>query len=298
MKRKPRTTVLPRPYSQGQGLHPCLHAEVRSGTQAWLPVVRGKFAGLLLTGFLILFTGMIGGGGGRGELRPEIRLKLYNEAIRHYEKAEALHVEGRREDALREIRKATKVVRAFPEAYDLAAKIYGELGNEKEARANEDLFKLYEGDKGASLYRLRDRVIEEIAFRKKAAPPPDIQVLPAFLLSALLIGIALFGMIYEVRRLTGQSRKPSEEKRLFVESFPDEEEREAAPSLFFKGCVLFLPAPFLFLLLVLVGLRHYSDLLPVFLFSFLIVDLAIYLIFFADLSGLGGFRSGRPGMGG
>ena len=248
----------------------------------------------LVLGALPLLTGMIGlGGGGQGELAPEIRLKLYDEAIRHYEKAKALHVEGRREEALHQIRKATKVVRAFPEAYDLAGRIYWELGNEKEARANENLFRLYEGDKGASLYRLRNRVIQEIAFRKKAAPPPDIQVIPAFLLSALLIGISIFGMTYEYRRLTQQPRKRPEEKQLFLESFPNEEEEEIVPSLFFKGCVLFLPAPSLFLLLVLLGFRNYSDLLPVFLFGFLIVDLAIYLIFFADLSDLGGLRRPR-----
>ena len=230
---------------------------------------------------------------GRGELRPEIRLKLYNEAIRHYELAKALHAEGRIPEAFREIRKATKVVNAFPEAYDLARKIHLELGNEKEAGEEEALFRLYEGDKGASLYRLRDRVAQEIAYRKKLAPPPDIPLIPALALSGLLAGISVFGIVYEYRRFLGKPKGPSEVGRLFLEHFPDEEEKEMVPSFFFKGCALFLPAPFIFSLLVLLGLRNYSDLLPVFLFSFLIVDLAIYFIFFADLSDLGGLR--RPG---
>ena len=232
-----------------------------------------KFLALWVAGTLLLLTGMIGrGGGGQGELKPEIRLKLYDEAIRHYEKAKSLHAEGQTEEALREIRKATKVVARFPEAYELARTISLERGDEKEAKANEDLFQLYEGDKGASLYRLRDQVIQEIAFRKKVAPPPDLHPIPALLLAAFLIGISIFGMTYEYRRLTREPKEPTEADRLLLEPFPSEEEREIAPSLFFKGCILFLPGPFLFSLLVLLGFRNYSDLLPVFLFSFLIVD--------------------------
>ena len=253
-----------------------------------------KFLGIFFASTLILLTGMIGrGGAGQGELRSEIRLKLYDEAIRHYEKAKSFRAQGLPEEALREIRKATKVVGRFPEAYELARKIHLELGNEKEARASEDLFKLYEGDKGASLYRLRERVIQEIDFRKKVAPPPDFRVIPTLVLSALLIGISIFGMTYEYRRLTQEPKEGSETQRLCLEPFPGEEGEAIASSLFFKGCVLFLPAPSLFSLLVLLGFRNYSDLLPVFLFGFLIVDLAIYLIFFADLSDLGGLR--RPG---
>lgn len=253
-----------------------------------------KFVGLFVTSTLLLLTGMTGRGFlGRGELRPEIRLKLYNEAIHHYEKAKALHAEGRVEEALREIHKATKIVRAFPEAYELAQKIHLALGNEREAQGDEDLFRLYKGDKGASLYRLREGVIQEIAYRKKFAPPPDIPVIPALLLAGLLMGISIFGVIYEYRRLTRQPKERLDVERLFLEPFPSEEGREIRPSLFLKGCVLFLPAPFLFSLLVLLGLRNYSDLLPIFLFGFLITDLAIYFIFFADLSDLGGLR--RPG---
>lgn len=253
-----------------------------------------KFLGLWLTFALILLTGMAGQGGvERGELKPEIRLKLYNEAVRHYEKAKSFHAASRMEEALRELRKATKVVRAFPEAYGLARQIYFEIGNEKEARANDDLFSLYEGDKGASLYRLRERMIQEITFLKKAAPPPDFQVIPTLLVSALLIGILIFAMIYEYRRLIGEPQERPEVEQLFLEPFPGEEGRGAAPSLFLKGCALFLPAPFIFSLLVLLGLRNYSDLLPVFLFGFLIVDFAIYLIFFADLSDLGGLPRSR-----
>ena len=257
--------------------------------------MKPKFSGFFVAAsLLVLLTGMAGRGAlGRGELRPEIRLKIYNEAIRYFEKAKALRAEGRFEEALREIRKATKVVSAFPEAYDLAQRIHLELGDEKKAQEEEGLFKFYGGDKGASLYRLRDRIMEEIAFRKKTAPPPDIHIIPTFLVSGLLMGISIFGMIYEYRRLTRRPRETPEVERLFLESFPSEEGREVTPSLFFKGCVLFLPAPFIFSLLAGLGLRNYSDLLPVFLFSFLIVDLAIYLIFFADLSDLGSLR--RPG---
>ncbi len=251
-----------------------------------------KFLNLFLVSTLLLLTGMMGRAG-QGELKPEIRLKLYNEAIRHYEKAKSFHAQGRPEEALREIRKATKVVGRFPEAYGLARTIHLELGNAREAKANEDLFELYEGDKGASLYRLRDRMIQEIAFREKVAPPPDLQVIPTLALSALLIGISIFGMAYEYRRLTSGPEERSEVDRLFLAPFPSEEGKEVRPSLVFRGCVLFLPGPFLFSLLVLLGFRNYSDLLPAFLFSFLIMDLAIYLIFFADLSDLGGLR--KPG---
>lgn len=252
----------------------------------------GRRIFLLLAFFLL--TGMMGRGAmGRGELKPEIRLKLYDEAILHYEKAKALQAEGRREEALQEIQKSTKLIRAFPEAYDLAGQIHLELGNQKEAEKNEALFRLYEGDKGASLYRLREGVAQEIDYRKRSAPPPDIPVIPAFLVSGLLIGISIFGMRSEYERLLGKPEKSSETERLFLERFPDEEGREIIPSLLFKAWALFLPAPFLFSFLVLLGLRNYSDLFPVFLFSFLVVDLAVYFIFFADLSDLGGFR--RPG---
>ena len=233
------------------------------------------------------------GGFGRGELKPEIRLKLYNKAIRHFEKAKEFYETGQREAALREIAKATQVVRAFPEAYDLARKIHLELAHPKEASREEVLFQNYEGPKGASLYRLRDRLAQELELQKKFAPPPDVPFVPSLLVCGSLAAFLMGGMISEYRRLSQRPENRSGSRLLFLESFPDEEEAEVSAGWFFKLCALLLPGPSLFALLVLLGFRYYSDLFPVFLFSWVIVDGAVYFIFFADLSDLGGFR--RPG---
>ena len=66
------------------------------------------------------------------------------------------------------------------------------------------------------------------------------------------------------------------------------------PSWLFVLCALLLPAPLIFSLLLLIGVRHSSDLIPVFFFGWIPVDLALYFIFFADLSDLGGAMR-RPG---
>lgn len=251
----------------------------------------------LLLPLSILFLGMAGRGMvEKGELKPELRLKLYNEAIRHYEKAEALYQSGQSKEALRELAKATKVVNAFPEAHDLAQKIYREQGKLKEAEEEEDLFRNFKGPEGASLYKLRDKLTEEIELRKASAPPPDIQLVPALLLSAFLATVLIFGMVFEHRRLTGGSPSSQVVKNpILLESFPSEEEAEVTPSWLFKLFTLLLPAPFLFLLIVLLGLRNLSEVLPVLLFCWGAVDAVVYLIFFADLSDLQGFR--RPGGG-
>jgi tetratricopeptide (TPR) repeat protein len=248
----------------------------------------------LLIGLLLL-VGMGGRGrmGGVAELKPEIRLKLYNEAIEHYEKAKAFYEAGDPKRSLGELEKATRVVRAFPEAYDLGRKIYQELGRPEKAAREEEFFRQYEGDKGASLVRLREAVHRELEQRQRSAPPPDIPFLPALLVSGFLAGIFLFGMAFEYRRLTQSSGGKGASKSIYLEAFPEEGEEEMVASGFFKLCVLLLPAPLLFLLLLLLGFRHASELFPIFLFSWLVVDAAVYLIFFADLSDLGGFR--RPG---
>ena len=117
---------------------------------------------------------MAGGGQTSGaQLKPELRLKIYNEAIRHFEKAKTLRAQGRTKDALHELHKATKVVRAFPEVYDLARQIYLEMENEEEADKQAELFKNYGGNEGVSLYRLREDVARVVRARKKMARPPD-----------------------------------------------------------------------------------------------------------------------------
>ena len=253
---------------------------------------QGAFCLLLALGILGLFLGMGGQGGlGRGELRPEIRLKLYDQAIAHYEKARTFHAAGQAGEALSSLRKATKIVTAFPEAYELARRIHGELGNQKEAQEAEKLFREYGGDRGASLFKLRERIVQDIELRRKSAPSPDVKPIPSFLLSGCLAGILLFGMIYEYRRLSRKPEENPEVKGIFLEKFPEEEE-ELSPSWFFKLCVLLFPAPCLFSLLVFLGFRTYSDLAPVFFLSWAVVAVAIYLIFFADFSDVGGFR--RP----
>lgn len=257
---------------------------------------RHKFRLLFFLGMGVVLLAVIGAGiSGRGELRPEIRLKLYDQAIRHYEKAKALHEGGRPKEALRELGKATKTVSAFPEAYDLANKIHLELGNPKEAEEQEALFRQHGGDRGASLFGLRERIAEEIIVREKLAPPPDIDPLPSVLGASALAALFFFAMIYEYRRLTRRPDQHPETQRIFLDRFPSEEPEVIEPTGFFKLCALLLPAPCLFLLLIFFGLRHWANLLPILLFSGIIIDVAIYLIFFADLSDLGGLR--RPGGG-
>ena len=251
--------------------------------------------------FLFVLFGLFTGMGGRatstrGELRPEIRLKLYNEAIGHYEKAKSFHRAGRGEEALRELHRATKVVSAFPEAYDLAYQIYLELGKEREAEEQKGFYQHFGGKEGASLYRLREAVLKEIEYRKKSAPPPDIRPLPAFFFSGLSAGIFILGMIYEYRRAIQGSDRGSERQSIILEPFPSEETEEIHVSWLFKLCALLTPAPFLFSFLVALGFHNFSELWGPFLFSGIIVTVAVYLIFFADLSGLGGFR--RPGPAG
>lgn len=230
---------------------------------------------------------------GKGELKPELRAKLYNEAIRHYEEAEALYRSGQPEEALGELHKATKIVNAFPEAHDLAQKIYREQGKLKEAGEEEDLFRNFKGPEGASLYKLRDKVIDEIEVGKKSAPPPDIQPVSALLLSAVLAAILIFGMVLEYRRLTSGFGDEAAKNSLFLEPFPNEETGDRGSSWIFKSFALLLPGPFLFSLIVLLGLRNSSEVLPLLLFCWGVVDAVVYLIFFADLSDLRGFR--RPG---
>lgn len=253
------------------------------------------FAPLILA---LGLMGMAGRGGswpgmGKAELRPEARLKIYNEAIEHYEKAKALYEAGKQEAALKELKRATKVFSGFPEAYGLAQKIYLELGDEEAAAREERLFREHEGHKGASLYKLREKVHEQVLLRKKQAPTDEIPLVPSFLLSACLALVLAFGMIYEHRLRNESSANPATNK-IFLEPFPsDREKEEAESSGLFKLYVLVLPAPVLFTLLLAVGFRSYSDLIPIFLFSWAVVDAVIYLLFFADFSGMAGFR--RPG---
>ena len=138
---------------------------------------------ILLLFFALLFlTGMAGAGGQApgAQLKPEIRLRIYDEAIRHYEKAKAFYEEGRKEEALHELRQATKVVRAFPEAYELSRKIYLELGKQREVDEQEGFFEFYGGKQGASLLRLRSEMVRLVKRRIKLAPPPDIEAKTAF----------------------------------------------------------------------------------------------------------------------
>ena len=256
--------------------------------------MRSPRALFLFTAFFLL-TGMAGAGRmSNAQLKPEIRLKIYNEAIHHYEKAKALYREARAQEALGELQKAIHVIRAFPEAYDLARKIYLDLGNEREAEHQSALFKTYEGGKGASLFRLRDEVARVVRLRIKSAPPPDFEVKPAFFHSGLLAGILFLGMTYDWYRMKRKMKRSGDAPSLILGSFPGDEEKEARISWFFKLCLLLLPAPSIFSLLLFVGVRYYSDLVPVFLFYWVLADLAIYLIFFADFSGLGGAMR-RPG---
>ena len=250
---------------------------------------------LLLSAFLLL-TGMGGGGQVPGaQLKPEIRLKIYNESIRHYETAKALYEEGRKEDALQELRQATKIVRSFPEAYELSRKIYLELGRQREANEQEGFFEFYGGKQGASLLRLRSEMARVVKRRIKLAPPPDIQAKSAFQLSGVLAAVLILGMSYDVYR-KNLSVKEKRESRILLDSFPsDEEEDEVRLSWLFKLCVLLFPAPLIFFLLLSLGVRYYSEFFPVFLFAWIIVDLAIYLIFFADFSDFGGGGGGFRG---
>ena len=243
---------------------------------------------LLLFSFL-LFTGMAGGGQTSGaQLKPELRLKIYNEAIRHFEKAKTLRAQGRMKDALHELHKATKVVRAFPEVYDLARQIYLEMENEEEAGKQAELFKNYGGNEGVSLYRLREDVARVVRARKKMARPPDFRDGPSHLFSGTLVGVLLMGMFYDFHRRNEIMKGRSEGRSILLGSFPSDDEEAIPPSWLFKLCTFLLPAPLIFSLLLVFGVRYYSDLIPVLLFAWIVVDAALYFIFFADLSDLGG----------
>lgn len=230
---------------------------------------------------------------GKGELKPELRLKLYNEAIGHFEKAKALLEAGRTEDALGEIQKATRVVNAFPEAYALAQFIYSETQRPEKASEQATLFRQHGGD-GASLYQLRNQAAREVEARSRFAPPPDFKGGPAFLFSGFISAILIAGLFLERIWMERKLRGPDRGRSIILEPFKEEEEAEPV-SWRFKTLILLLPAPLVFALLVTLGLRHYSDIVPILLFGWILIDLGIYLIFLADLSGLGGFRSQRPG---
>lgn len=231
---------------------------------------------------------------GRGELKPEIRLKIYNEAIQHYERAKTYEAAGESEKALQEVRKAVGTVKAFPEAYQLAQTIYLKLGKAREAQEQENLFRQHGGDRGASLYRLRDRIAQEIAVIKRNAPPPDFKPLSVYLASVVSTGVLLFGIFFEYRRFSRQTdREQLSTSALMVERFPGDEPFELSPSWLFKLLSLLLPLPLIFSILVYFGARYYSEAIGPFVFCWVIVDIAIYLIFFADFSDFGGFR--RPG---
>ena len=95
--------------------------------------------------------------------------------------------------------------------------------------------------------------------------------------------------IYRKRRSITERR----ESQILLDSFPgDAEEDEVRLSWLFKLCALLFPAPLILFLLLSMGIRYYSDFIPVFLFAWIIVDLAIYLIFFADFSDFGGGGGG------
>ncbi len=243
---------------------------------------------------------MAGGGGGQmgAQLKPELRLKIYNQAIGHYETAKALYEEGRKEEALRELQKAVKVIRAFPEAYELSRNIYLEMGNEKEAREQESLFEFYGGKKGASLYRLRQEVSRLAKRRIKLASPPDVDKKSATRVLGVFLGLLFLGMFYDVYRMRLEAKE--QKSQVILDSFPGDEYHEERVSWIFKLCALLLPAPVVLLLLLSLGVRYYSELLPIFVFSWLVADIAIYLIFFADFSdfGSGGRGSGPRGPGG
>ncbi len=243
---------------------------------------------------LPLFLGMAGRGNlSQGELKPELRLKLYQEAIGHYEKAKALLEEGRTEDALHEIQKATRVVSAFPEAYALAQLVYSQTERPEKASEQLALFRQYGGE-AASLYRLRDQMTKEVEVRRQFAPPPDFKGFPALLFCGVISGLLVAGLFWERGWADRKSKGPAENHSLILEPFHEDEESEPV-SWRFKALVLLLPAPLILALLVGLGLRRYSDLIPILLFGWILIDLGIYLIFLADLSGLGGSRSQRPG---
>ena len=250
---------------------------------------------LFAAGSLVLLTGM-GIRGGLSEdtqLRPEVRLKIYNHAISHFEKARAHYEMGRRKEALKEIWKATREVSAFPEAYDLARTIYQELGDEKGRAKAEALYKQHSGDKGASLYKLRAKVADEIRLRRKFAPPPDFNPVQAYVVSAVAAFILILGMVYEYHRLSQVTPPSPQSGSIFLAPFPSDRETEVSlDTWFMKFCVLALPAPFIFSLMVLLGFRYYSDILAPFFLMFLVTDVVLYLVFFADLTDLGVFR--RP----
>lgn len=250
-----------------------------------------------IAGAFLLIAGMIGSGQfKKSALKAEIRLKLYNEAIDYYEKARALWAEGQADKALEALRKAVRVVSDFPEAYDLRRQIYLALGDKARAKEEEALFRAYGGERGISLYRLREKTLQEVEYRKKHSPPPDIQPSVAYALSTGVALACILGMIYEYRRLTRPGKEDLLVQKVILEKFPSDEEVDMNASWFFKGCALLLPAPFFFSLLVFLGLHHYSNLLPVFFFSWTLSALAVYLIFFADLRSLGDGLRGRKGM--
>lgn len=254
-----------------------------------------KLFSILSAAFLLSGFGRPGFGSS-GELRADLRLKIYNEAIAHYEKAKSLDGAGKTKEAIAEIGKATKVFRNFPEAYELARMLYLKRGLLEKAREQESLFLYYGGNKGASLYELRDKLAREWVLQEASLPPPDLELFPSFFFSGLVAILLILGLFLEYRRFTFETGE-AQQASIFLESFPNDEEREAVSSWLFKLGVLCLPAPFLFSFLVFLGVRRFADLIPLFLFSWVIVAVGIYLIFFADLSDLNRLRRPGGGMG-
>ncbi len=124
----------------------------------------------------------------------------------------------------------------------------------------------------------------------------NLEPVPSLIYSALFAGLTILAMIGEYWRITGgPEAKALHRSSLILEKFPEEEPEEVTPSFLFKFLVLILPAPLIFAFLVAIGFRSLKELLPIFLFAWAIMDLAVYLIFFADLSDLGGFRRPMPG---
>jgi len=258
-------------------------------------VRRKNSLNLSILGLALLSMGMGGGFlSGKGELKGEIRLQIYTEAIGHYELAQSLYASGDLERALKEIQKATRTAQAFPEAYDLAESIYRKLGKFQAAEEQARLFKKYGGLEGASLYSLRDRLAEEIRVRQKHIPP-DIPLFPSIFFSGILAVVLILGMAAEYGRLAGELRWQNRQNSIILDPFPEEEEVDLSFSWLFRTCLFLLPGPVLFALLVLSGLRHFSEVMPILIFGWAMIDLGIYLVFFADLSGLSGFRSSRQG---
>ena len=254
------------------------------------------FRALLLLSLSFFFLGWGGRGsnpfaGGRPELKPEIRLKIYSQAIEHYEKAEALYRAGRPAEALKELKNATRTFSEFPEAYDLARKIYLELGDEKRAKEEEELFLRYKGHQGASLYKLREKVREQVENRRRLAPPPDIAFLPSLLISMLLAAVSILGMIYEYRFKTRAFKDETGDNSIILEPFPSQTENQNfVPGPLFKLLTLFLPGPLLFSILLLLGFQSTTDVVPVLSLCWVAIDLITYLIFFADFSDVSGMR--------